>query len=106
MQHFYPMRNGKFTRFLSLAALLAWGQAAATGHLPAQRCDPDVLFASTFEPQDEVPPDDSGGSGGPVAAGNYTLMLGSSATTGYYIRIPPGYSAATPAPLLVVLHGA
>lgn len=96
------------------AALLALcvcasAHAAQTVQLPEWICTkPDAIFISDLDhPQNTVPRDASGGSGG-AYPGN---TLRSVHVPGYrdadvLVHVPPGYAPHRAIPLLVVLHGA
>ncbi|HET9483206.1 MAG TPA: hypothetical protein VFO79_04545 [Xanthomonadales bacterium] len=95
-----------------LFALLAWRAVPAwAGSVPLDAaCGTEALFAAGFEDDASCyAPDASGGSGGDTTAGDYSGLvhvpeLGAQRSFAY--RIPPGYDAAKPSPLLVALHGA
>src|SRR5262245_32596809 len=94
----------RFVAFLSLLALCAQLDAANCSPIPLP--NPDTVFASGFEPE-IVEPDPSGGFGGDPLEGDHTGSFTLDGTTKtFYYRVPPGYSNASAAPLLVVLHGA
>jgi phospholipase/carboxylesterase len=80
---------------------------AATVQLPASACRSGDLFVDGFETYPPYSADPStGGTGVPGDAQRSVLVTSTGQTRTYFLRVPPLHSAARPAPLLVLLHGA
>lgn len=101
-------RHKSTLRWLLVLQILASAIAqAATVQLPASACRTGDLFGDGFETHTPYMANPSaGGSGVPGDAQRSVLVTSTGQTRIYFLRVPPLHSAARPAPLLVMLHGA
>ncbi|WP_395788755.1 alpha/beta hydrolase family esterase [Aquimonas sp.] len=101
-------RHGSTLRWLLMLPILASAiTQAATVPLPAAACRTGDLFVDGFETNTPYSANPSTGGGGvPGDAQRAVLVTSTGQTRTYFLRVPPLHSAARPAPLLVLLHGA
>lgn len=95
-----------------LAMLATWAASPAAalsnGRLPGWVCGQGEapLFFDGFESGDALHREPSLGSGGAWPGAQTRSVIVQGQPRSYYLHIPSGYPYATPAPLLLVLHGA
>ena len=100
-------RHAALGVLLMLSALGSSIAQAATVQLPASACRTGDLFVDGFETNTPYAANPStGGTGVPGDAQRSVSVSSTGQTRTYFLRVPPLHSAARPAPLLVLLHGA